>query len=79
MTQTDIDQAALVTEYDAALRKSRKLSLGYGLGTGLCMAAALWLDTPWAALPVWLTFVAWLWVRYRGLRRRRDLAADTTG
>ena len=46
-----------LANFDAGLRKARSMSLRYGLGTGLMMAAALWFDTPWLALPVWLVFV----------------------
>lgn len=72
---TTVDPAALLAEYDAAIRRTRALSLRYGLGTGLFMGAALLLDNPWLALPVWGVLLAWLWIRYRNLVRRRDMAA----
>lgn len=62
-----------LADFDAGLRKAGSMSLRYGLGTGLMMAAALWFDTPWLALPVWLVFVAWMGLRYRGLLRRRAM------
>ncbi|MAC76879.1 MAG: hypothetical protein CML66_02305 [Rhodobacteraceae bacterium] len=76
-SDTAPDRAALLAEYDTAIRRTRSLSLRYGLGTGLFMAAALLLDTPWLALPVWLVFLAWLRMRYRSLLKRRDIAATT--
>ena len=57
---------------DFELRRQRSVSLFYTGFSGSFMAAALWYHDERLAIPVFLIFMAWLWLRYRVLARHRS-------